>query len=88
MSKTVVVGSRIGLHAAPAQIIASAASAYEDPILLSHAGTGESVNAGSALLIMMLGAEYGACVTVSSADAGAVEHIADLISRDLEKARS
>ena len=83
VSKTVVVGSRIGLHAAPAQTIASEASAYEEPVLLSLAGTDESVNANSALLIMMLGAECGARVTVTSTNADAVERIAGLIEQDL-----
>ncbi|MEZ5086774.1 MAG: HPr family phosphocarrier protein [Tessaracoccus sp.] len=86
MSKTVVVGSRIGLHAAPAQAIAQAAAGYDEPVLLALDGTDDTVNASSALLIMTLGAEYGARVKITSTNARAVEQIAELVSRDLDKA--
>lgn len=81
-SKTVAVGSAIGLHARPARIIAEAAQEYEHRIVLTF--NGQSVVAESPLLIMSLGAEHGAEVTVSSNDANATEAIASLLSQDLD----
>lgn len=82
-SKTVTVGSSVGLHARPAALIAEAAGEYDDEILLSVEGD-EGVDATSPLLIMTLGAEKGAQVTVDSANEEAVEKIAALIERDLD----
>ena len=81
-SKTVIVGSAVGLHARPASIIAEAAADYDDEILLSVPGE-DPVDAGSSLLIMTLGAEKGASVTVESDNAEAVDKIAGLIEQDL-----
>ena len=85
-SKTVVVGSAVGLHARPAAIIAEAAEAYDDEILLSLVGgdDDEGVDAASSLMIMTLGAERGAEVVVTSDNAEAVEVIAALIEKDLD----
>ena len=85
-SKTVVVGSAVGLHARPAAIIAEAAEAYDDEILLSLVGgdDDEGVDAASSLMIMTLGAGAGAEVTVESDNAEAVEKIAALIEQDLD----
>lgn len=82
-SKTVTVGSSVGLHARPASIIAEAAGEYDDEILLSVPGE-DPVDAGSSLLIMTLGAEKGAQVTVESDNAEAVDKIAGLIEQDLD----
>lgn len=82
-SKTVIVGSAVGLHARPATIIAEAAAAYDDEITLAVEGE-EPVDAGSSLLIMTLGAEKGAAVTVESENAEAVEAIAALVEQDLD----
>lgn len=83
MSKqTVVVGSAVGLHARPAAMIAQAAGAYEEEILLTL--DGEEVDATSSLMIMTLGADFGASVTVESENAEAVAEIAGLIARDLD----
>jgi phosphocarrier protein len=84
-SKTVLVGSAVGLHARPAALIAQAAGQYDDEILLSLQGSDEdSVDAASSLMIMTLGAAKGAAVTVESENAEAVEQIAALIERDLD----
>ncbi len=82
-SKTVIVGSAVGLHARPAAIVSQAAGEYDDEILLSMAGS-EPVDAASALMIMTMGAEKGAEVTVESDNAAAVEEIAALIEKDLD----
>ncbi len=82
-SKTVTVGSSVGLHARPAAVIAEKADEFDDEILLSVAGE-DPVDAASALLIMTLGAEKGVEVTVESDNAEAVELIAALIEQDLD----
>lgn len=82
-SKTVTVGSAIGLHARPAAIIAEAVVSAGVPVTLAMDG-GEPVDAGSALMIMTLGAEKGAQVTVESDDEGALGTVADLVQQDLD----
>ena len=85
-SKTVTVGSSVGLHARPAAIIAEAAEAYDDEIILKLVGGDdeEGVDAASSLMIMTLGAEKGSEVTVESDNEEAVEAIAALIEKDLD----
>ncbi|MDO5511309.1 HPr family phosphocarrier protein [Corynebacterium sp.] len=85
-SKTVTVGSAVGLHARPAAIVADAASEYDDDIILTLVGDddGEEADAASSLMIMALGAEKGDEVTVTSDNAEAVEKIAALIESDLD----
>ncbi|OUZ11286.1 HPr family phosphocarrier protein [Aeromicrobium sp. PE09-221] len=82
-SKTVTVGSSVGLHARPAATIAQAASEAGVPVTLATGG-GDPVDAGSALLIMTLGAKKGDEVTVESDDAAVVEKIAGLVEADLD----
>src|SRR6202007_324311 len=82
-TKTVTVGSAIGLHARPAAIIADAAVKAGVPVTLSLDG-GEPVDAGSALMIMTLGAGNGAQVTVASEDEEAMRTIAGLVEQDLD----
>lgn len=81
--KTVTVGSAIGLHARPAAIIAEAVTNSGAEVTLSLDG-GEPVDAGSALMIMTLGAGKGAQVTVSSEDSAALASIAELVAKDLD----
>lgn len=85
-SKTVKVGSSVGLHARPASIIADAAEAYDEDILLTLVGSDddEETDAASSLMIMALGAEQGDEVTVTSENAEAVEKITALIEQDLD----
>ncbi len=82
-SQTVPVGSRVGLHARPAALIAEAVAASGVPVTLSTAG-GVPVDAGSALMIMTLGAGNGAEVTVASDDEAALNTVADLVAQDLD----
>ncbi len=81
--KTVIVGSAIGLHARPAAIIAEAVVNAGVPVTLSLDG-GEPVDAGSALMIMTLGAGNGAQVTVHSDDEDALKKVAELVQQDLD----
>lgn len=82
-SKTVIVGSAVGLHARPAAIIAEAVEKAGVPVTLSMDG-GDPVDAGSALMIMTLGAGKGASVTVASDDEAALETVAGLVEQDLD----
>ncbi|MCS4535250.1 HPr family phosphocarrier protein [Corynebacterium sp. HS2168-gen11] len=84
-SKTVTVGSAVGLHARPASIIAEAAGEYDEDIFLTLEGEDDDeTDAASSLMIMALGAEKGDKVTVTSDNAEAVEKIAALIEQDLD----
>lgn len=85
-SKTVKVGSSVGLHARPATIVAEAAGQFDDEILLTLVGDDDDdeTDAASSLMIMALGAEQGDEVTVTSDNEEAVEKIAALIASDLD----
>ena len=82
-SQTVAVGSRIGLHARPAALIAEAVGKAGVPVTLATAG-GHQVDAGSPLMIMTLGAKQGTEVTVTSEDPAVLEQIAGMVAQDLD----
>lgn len=86
-SKTVKVGSTVGLHARPATIIADAAGEFDDEIILALVGGDEDdeTDAASSLMIMAMGAEFGDQVTVESENAAAVDKIAALIEQNLDE---
>ena len=86
-SKTVKVGSTVGLHARPATVIADAAGEYDDEILLTLVGgdDDDETDAASSLMIMARGAEFGDEVVVTSDNAEAVEAIAALIAKNLDE---
>jgi phosphocarrier protein HPr len=80
---TVAVGSSIGLHARPANIIAETVQAAGVPVTLSVLG-GEPVDADSALMIMTLAAGKGTMVIVRSDHQPTLEKIAELVASDLD----
>ena len=82
-TKSVVVGSAVGLHARPAAIISEAAADLDHEVLIGIPGD-EAVDASSALLIMTLGAGKGATVEISGDDQAAVDVIAALVEKDLD----
>jgi phosphocarrier protein len=82
-TRTVVVGSAVGLHARPAAIISEAAGELGSEVTIGLPGE-EGVDASSALLIMTLGAGNGATVEVSGDDQAAVDKIAGLVEQDLD----
>ena len=82
-TKTVVVGSSVGLHARPAAIISEAAGELDSEVTIAVPG-GDPVDASSALLIMTLGASCGATVEVAGSDSAAVDKIAALVEQDLD----
>jgi phosphocarrier protein HPr len=82
-SKTVIVGSAVGLHARPAALISEAAGDLDAEVTLAVPGD-DPVDASSALLIMTLGAKKGDSVEVSSDDQEAVDKIAAMVEQDLD----
>lgn len=77
-SKTVVVGSSVGLHARPAALIAETAGGLNAEVTIN------GVDASSALLLMTLGAACGDTVEVASEDEAALERIAGLVEQNLD----
>jgi len=82
-TKSVVVGSAVGLHARPAAIISEAAGDLDSEVFIGLPGE-EPVDAGSSLLIMTIGAGNGDTVEVSGDDEAAVTAIAALVEQDLD----
>jgi phosphocarrier protein HPr len=82
-TKSVIVGSAVGLHARPAAVISEAAGELDAEVTLGVPG-GDPVDASSALLIMTLGAGKGDTVEVTSDDQGALDRIAALVEQDLD----
>jgi phosphocarrier protein HPr len=82
-SKTVTVGSTVGLHARPAAIISEAAGDLDSEVTLAVPGE-EPVDAASSLMIMTLGAGCGDRVEVAGEDQAAVDAIAALVEKDLD----
>ena len=82
-SKTVTVGSAVGLHARPAAVIAEAVVNAGVPVTLALDG-GDPVDAGSALMIMTLGAVNGSAVTITADDEAVVATGAALVEQDLD----
>ncbi|SFF21354.1 HPr family phosphocarrier protein [Blastococcus tunisiensis] len=82
-SQTVPVGSRVGLHARPAALIAEAVGKAGVPVTLATVG-GNPVDAGSPLMIMTLGAKQGMDVVVTSEDEAVLDRIAGMVAQDLD----
>ena len=82
-SKTVTVGSSVGLHARPAALIAEAVTKSGVPVMLATPG-GNPIDAGSPLMIMTLGAKHGTDVVVTSDDQAVLDHVADMVASDLD----
>jgi phosphocarrier protein len=82
-TKSVVVGSAVGLHARPAAIISEAAGELASEVLIGVPG-GDPVDASSALMIMTLGAGKGTTVEVSGDEEADVDAIAALVEKDLD----
>lgn len=83
VSRTVTVGSGVGLHARPAALVAEAAGAQ--PVAVHLSTGGDPVDARSLLSILALGATHGDEVVVSASGDGAeaaVAAVADVIASD------
>jgi phosphocarrier protein HPr len=82
-TKSVKVGSAVGLHARPAAIISEAAGDLDSEVLIGIPGD-EPVDASSALMLMTLGAGNGDTVEVSGENEADVDTIAALVEKDLD----
>jgi phosphocarrier protein HPr len=82
-TKSVVVGSAVGLHARPAAIISEAAGELDSEVLIGVPG-GDAVDASSALMIMTLGAGKGDTVEVSGDSDAGVDASVALVEQDLD----
>ena len=82
-TRTVTVGSAVGLHARPAAIIAEAAGELDSEVTIGVPGD-DPVDASSSLLIMTLGAGKGATIEVSGDDQAAVDKIAALVNEHFD----
>jgi phosphotransferase system HPr (HPr) family protein len=82
----VKVGSRVGLHARPAAIVAGCAAEFQAAVRIAK-GDAVPVDARSPLLIISLGAECGDVVTIEADGpdaADAIGRIGALVERDLD----
>jgi phosphocarrier protein HPr len=87
VSRIVVVGSRVGLHARPAKLVAQEAGRQSVVVKIAKNGH-DPVDTRSLLSLLALGAKQGDEVTLSAdgddAEA-AVEAIASLVETDLDE---
>lgn len=82
--RRVTVGSKVGLHARPAALLAKAAAKAPVAVTIRKEG-GEPVAANSVLNLMTLGAMHGDQVVIAAEGDGAeaaLEEIATLIAAD------
>lgn len=86
--RTVVVASRVGLHARPASLFSQAAAAAGVPVTISNEA-GKSVNAASILGVLSLGIDHGERVTIAAEDVdgadAALDSLVALLERDLDQ---
>jgi phosphocarrier protein HPr len=85
-SRTVIVGSRTGLHARPAALFVAAAGAAPVPVTIRTVDRGP-VPANSMLSVLSLGAKCGTEVTIAAEGDGAedaLDALADLLVQDLD----
>lgn len=85
--RRVKVGSKVGLHARPAALLAKAAAAQSVAITIRK-DDGQPVAASSVLNLMTLGAMHGDEVVLAAEGAGAdtaLDEIAAMITADLDE---
>lgn len=84
--RTVVIGSRSGLHARPASLFVQAAA--RRPVKVTIARDGQApVDARSLLSVLALGVRHGDSVVLSAEGDGAeaaIEELARLLASDLD----
>ncbi|HEY4453797.1 MAG TPA: HPr family phosphocarrier protein [Pseudonocardiaceae bacterium] len=85
--RRVTVGSKVGLHARPAALVAKAAAASAVPITIRK-NDGKPVAASSVLNLMTLGAMHGDEVVLAAEGDGAdaaLDALAELVVKDLDE---
>ena len=84
--RRVTVGSKVGLHARPAAVLAKAAAAAAVPVTIRKEG-GQPVTAASVLNLMTLGAMHGDQVVLAADGDNAdsvLDELAGLIAAESE----
>ena len=79
VERTVIVASRVGLHARPAMLFTQAAAASGLAVTIARPG-GEPVDAASILFVMSLGVPNGEEVTLTADGPGVDEVLAELVA--------
>lgn len=85
-SRSVAVGSKVGLHARPASLFVQAVSRQPVPVTIAKPGE-TPVDARSILLVLGLGARGGEQVVLTAEGDGAeqtLDELATLLGRDLD----
>ncbi|HEX4724830.1 MAG TPA: HPr family phosphocarrier protein [Pseudonocardiaceae bacterium] len=85
--RRIKVGSKVGLHARPAALLAKAAAAQSVAITIRK-DDGQPVAASSVLNLMTLGAMHGDEVVLAAEGAGAdtaLDELAAMITADLDE---
>ena len=83
VEETVVVGSKVGLHARPAAVFVQTASKFKSAVTLE--ANGKRANGKSILQVLALGAKHGQSVLVrceGDDEADALRSLADLVGRE------
>ena len=88
-TRTVTVGSTVGLHARPAALFTQAVAAAGVPVTIAREG-GDPVNAASILAVLSLGVEHGDTVvlTTESDDDALLDSLEELLATDHDAAAS
>ncbi|GIG39053.1 HPr family phosphocarrier protein [Cellulomonas phragmiteti] len=84
--RTVVVASRVGLHARPAMLFTQAVAASGVPVTIARSG-GAPVDASSILFVMSLGVPHGEEVTLAADGPQAdrvLDELVELLATDLD----
>lgn len=81
-TRTVTIASKVGLHARPAAVFASAAGETDAEVTIEF--DGEEADAASVLEVMGLGAMHGDEVTLTSDDEEILDKLVELLESDLD----
>jgi phosphocarrier protein HPr len=81
--RSVVIASRVGLHARPASLFTQAVTASGTPVTIGKPG-GPAMNASSMLMVMALGVGHGETVVLESEDEGVLDQLVALLETDLD----
>lgn len=85
-SRTVNIGSKVGLHARPASLFAQAVSTCGVKVMLTNA-EGKTVNAASILSVLSLGIAFGDSVVLTADGEGAdaaLDSLAQMLGSELD----
>ncbi len=85
--RTVIIGSRSGLHARPASLLVQAAARQPVPVTIARRGQAP-VDARSLLSVLALGAGPGEPVVLAAEGDGAeaaLAELAELVANDLDR---